>query len=267
MVPAIAVSEYYPSTRSRKGSALNFRESERVGFMTRRRSGRSNQQRQFSGGDPTKGGDGASSAPTNPPNRSFKKYNNALVGQPAVGAWNVDSSDSSDVQNGAHQQQPMQKHLKHPVAKSLPISSRRTSTLKTTRPIPKSPSNIVPSAAASSDVTNATLGASKSVHLQFGSISHLETHEELRLESSPDQRVHPSVQPRTQPISSFPPNMPMKLYRHTYKAALCYPSSSVPLSSTQVTVKLPIVSNAEKDPPPRSLSVGSKGFKTFKVKG
>ncbi|KAL6574113.1 hypothetical protein OROHE_001655 [Orobanche hederae] len=197
----------------------------------------------------------------------FKKYNNnAPVGQPAVGAWDVDSSDSSAVQNGAHQQQPMQKHLKHPVAKSLPISRQRTSTLKTTRPIPKSPSNIVSSAAASSNVTNATLGASKSVHLQFGSISHLETHEELRLESSPDQRVHPSVQPQTQPISSFPPNMSMKLYRHTYKAALCYPSSSVPLSSTQVTVKSPIVSNAEKDPPHVLFLLEAKASRPSRLK-
>ncbi|KAL6546478.1 hypothetical protein OROMI_022199 [Orobanche minor] len=141
-------------------------------------------------------------------------------------------------------------------------------TLKTTRPIPKSPSNIVPSVAASSNVTNATLDASKSVHLQFGSISHLETHEELRFESSPDQRVHPSVQSQTQPISSFPPNMPMKLYRRTYKAALCHPSSSVPLSSTQVppssqpprlysqVTEITYCLECRERSSPRSLSVG-----------
>lgn len=43
---------------------------------------------------------------------SFKKYNNnAPVGQPGAGTWNVDSSEPSAVRavlNGARQQQPTQ---------------------------------------------------------------------------------------------------------------------------------------------------------------
>lgn len=67
-------------------------------------------------------------------------------------------------------------------------------------------------------------------------ITHPETHEELRLDSSPAPRLHSSVQSQSQPISSFPPNMPLNFYPGSYNAAPLYypPTSSVPLSSTQV---------------------------------
>lgn len=67
-------------------------------------------------------------------------------------------------------------------------------------------------------------------------ITHPDTHEELRLDSSPAPRLHPGVQSQSQPISSFPPNMPMNFYPGSYNAAPLFypPSSSVPLSSTQV---------------------------------
>lgn len=67
-------------------------------------------------------------------------------------------------------------------------------------------------------------------------ITHPDTHEELMLDSSPAPRLHPSVQSQSQPISSFPPNMPMNFYPSSYNAAPLFypPASSVPLSSTQV---------------------------------
>ncbi|KAH6793833.1 eukaryotic translation initiation factor 4G [Perilla frutescens var. hirtella] len=478
------------------------------------RSGSSNQQRQFSGGVPTKGGGGASNAPTNLSNRSFKKYNNnAPVGQPGSGTWNVDSSDSPAlraVQNGAHPQQPTRRVPEEPVIKtSSNLKQTDAPTQKTTRPVPKSPSSNVSSAAATSNVPNArseskapvTPGkgdASKSFPLQFGSISpgfmngmqipartssappnldeqkkdqaryessrtapalptpsvpkqhvpkkdagildqsnsgeahlvskpkrdsqvstaalgtqaqkhalhpissmamqmpfhqpqvpvqfggpnpqiqsqalsgtslpmpipmslplgnppvqhsmfvpglqphpmqsqgmmhqgqglnfspqmgpqlppqlgnmgmslapqfpqpsavkysgsrktvkitHPETHEELRLDSSPAPRLHPSVQSQSQPISSFPPNMPMNFYPGSYNATPLYypPASSVPLSSTQVlptsqpprlysqvTVKPPVISHAQKEPLPASgsLSVGkAEASKPSRLKG
>ncbi|XP_042059861.1 eukaryotic translation initiation factor 4G-like isoform X1 [Salvia splendens] len=104
-------------------------------------------------------------------------------------------------------------------------------------------------------------------------ITHPETHEELRLDSSPAPRLQPSAQSQSQPISSFPPNMPMNIHPSSYNAAPHFypPASSVPLGSThvppnshpprlhnQVTVKSPSISHAEKDPlpPSGSLSVG-----------
>ncbi|KAK4410914.1 Eukaryotic translation initiation factor 4G [Sesamum angolense] len=67
-------------------------------------------------------------------------------------------------------------------------------------------------------------------------ITHPETHEELRLESSPASRSHPNMPSQSQPISSFPPNIPMNFYPNSYNAtSLFFPgASSVPHSSTQV---------------------------------
>lgn len=67
-------------------------------------------------------------------------------------------------------------------------------------------------------------------------ITHPETHEELRLESSPAQRLHPSVQSQSQPISSFPPNMPMNFYTSSYNAPPLFypPATSVPHSNSHV---------------------------------
>ncbi|KAL0380035.1 UNVERIFIED_CONTAM: Eukaryotic translation initiation factor 4G [Sesamum angustifolium] len=67
-------------------------------------------------------------------------------------------------------------------------------------------------------------------------ITHPETHEELRLESSPASRLHPNMPSQSQPISSFPPNIPMNFYPNSYNAtSLFFPgASSVPHSSTQV---------------------------------
>ncbi|KAL8500493.1 hypothetical protein ACS0TY_020186 [Phlomoides rotata] len=145
------------------------------------RSGNSNQQRQFSGGGYTKGGGGASSGPTNPSNRSSKKYNsNAPVGQPTAGNWNVDSTDSSTaraVQNGAH---PTHRVSDTPVTSSLKPTDAPPQ--KITRVVPKAPSSNISSTAAPSNVSNSSSDpkapttpgkgdTSKSFPLQFGSIS------------------------------------------------------------------------------------------------
>ncbi|KAL6569262.1 hypothetical protein OROMI_013776 [Orobanche minor] len=104
-------------------------------------------------------------------------------------------------------------------------------------------------------------------------ITHPETHEELRLDSSHNSRLYPNVQSQLQPISSFPPNTPVNFYPASYNAASPFPptASSVPLSSTpvpptsqpprlysQVTLKPPVVSQGDKEPSPltSSLSVG-----------
>ncbi|KAL1562055.1 eukaryotic translation initiation factor 4G-like isoform X2 [Salvia divinorum] len=156
--------------------------SDSVQYRKTGRSGSSNQQRQYSGGVSTKGGGGASSVPTNLSNRSFN--NNAPVAQPGGGPWNVDSSDSSAihaVHNGAHQLQPAERVPEAPDSK-IPSNLKPTeASLKTTRPVPKSPSSNVSLAAAPSNVSSdskapATPGktsgdASKSYPLQFGSIS------------------------------------------------------------------------------------------------
>ncbi|KAL9175833.1 hypothetical protein ABFS82_02G137900 [Erythranthe guttata] len=104
-------------------------------------------------------------------------------------------------------------------------------------------------------------------------ITHPETHEELRLESSPAPRLHPNVQSQSQPISSFPPNIQMNFYPSPYNpASACFPAvSSVPINTTQVpptsqpprpykqvTVKSPVGSHGEKEvlPPTGSPSGG-----------
>ncbi|KAL2460930.1 Eukaryotic translation initiation factor 4G [Abeliophyllum distichum] len=82
--------------------------SESTQYRKSGRSGGSNQQRQFSGAGPVKGGGGGSSAPSN---RSFKKYNtNTQGGQLGARNSNVSSDSSAPsaaraVQNGTHQQQ------------------------------------------------------------------------------------------------------------------------------------------------------------------
>lgn len=67
-------------------------------------------------------------------------------------------------------------------------------------------------------------------------ITHPETHEELRLDTSPAPRLQPNVQSQSQPISSFPPNIPINFYPSSYNATpLFFPAaSSVPLNSTQI---------------------------------
>ncbi|KAL0380036.1 UNVERIFIED_CONTAM: Eukaryotic translation initiation factor 4G [Sesamum angustifolium] len=104
-------------------------------------------------------------------------------------------------------------------------------------------------------------------------ITHPETHEELRLESSPASRSHPNMPSQSQPIPSFPPNIPMNFYPSSYNApSLFFPAaSSVPLSSSQVpptsqpprfynqvTVKPPSRGEKEQLPPTGSLSVGKE---------
>lgn len=67
-------------------------------------------------------------------------------------------------------------------------------------------------------------------------ITHPDTHEELMLDSSPAQRLPPGVQSQSQPMSAFPPNIPMNFYPGSYNAASLFfpPASSVPHSSTHV---------------------------------
>ncbi|XP_042065172.1 eukaryotic translation initiation factor 4G-like isoform X1 [Salvia splendens] len=157
--------------------------SDSVQYRKTVRSDSSNQQRQYSGGVSTKGGGGASSASTSLSNRSFKKYNNnAPVAQQGARPWNVDSSDSSavhSVNNGAHQLQPAQRVPEAPTSKIPSNLNPTEASLKTTRPVPKSPSSNVSLAAAPSNVSSdskapetPTSGdASKSYPMQFGSIS------------------------------------------------------------------------------------------------
>ncbi|CAA0842481.1 Eukaryotic translation initiation factor 4G [Striga hermonthica] len=154
-----------------------------------RRTGRSvssNQQRQFSGIAATKGG-GGSSAPTNPPNRSFKKYNsNAPVGQLNERSPNLDNSNlpaARSVENGAYQQQPTQRVSDAPVISNTPnVEPLDAPTQNFARAVPRAPSSNVSSAAIPSNVSGASSesgapktpekgDSSKSFPLQFGSIS------------------------------------------------------------------------------------------------
>ncbi|KAK4414309.1 Eukaryotic translation initiation factor 4G [Sesamum alatum] len=163
--------------------------SESTQYRKTGRSGSSNQQRQFTGGVPTKGGGGASAAPTNPSNRSFKKYNNnSQVGQPSARSPNVDSTNPPaprPVQNGAHEQQPTHGISDSPVASnSLNVKPMDVTTQKITPDVPKAPASNVSSAALPSSLSTASSeskasttpgkapgDASKSFPLQFGSIS------------------------------------------------------------------------------------------------
>ncbi|XP_011085625.1 eukaryotic translation initiation factor 4G-like [Sesamum indicum] len=163
--------------------------SESTQYRKTARSGSSNQQRQFTGGVSTKGGGGASAAPNNPSNRSFKKYNsNSQVGQPGARSPNVDSTIPSApraVQNGAHEQQPTHGIPDSPVgSNSSNVKPMDATTQKFTRDVPKAPPSNVSSAALPSSVSIASSeskppstpgkapgDASKSFPLQFGSIS------------------------------------------------------------------------------------------------
>ncbi|XP_020549677.1 eukaryotic translation initiation factor 4G-like isoform X2 [Sesamum indicum] len=163
--------------------------SESTQYRKPGRSGSSNQQRQFTSGVSTKGGGGASSAPTNPSNRSSKKYNsNSQVGQPSTRNPNVDSSNppaARAVQNGAHQHQSTHGLSDSPLtSNSSNAEPMNASTQKTTRDVPGAPSSDVSSTAPLSNVSTvsseskapSTPGkapgdASKSFPLQFGSIS------------------------------------------------------------------------------------------------
>ncbi|KAL0397420.1 UNVERIFIED_CONTAM: Eukaryotic translation initiation factor 4G [Sesamum calycinum] len=163
--------------------------SESTQYRKTGRSGSSNQQRQFTGGVSTKGGGGASAAPNNPSNRSFKKYNsNSQVGQPSARSPNVDSTNppaARAVQNGAHEQQPTHGIPDSPVASnSSNVKPMDATTKKFTRDVPKALPTNVSSAALPSSVSTASSefkapstpgkapgDASKSFPLQFGSIS------------------------------------------------------------------------------------------------
>ncbi|KAL2478042.1 eukaryotic translation initiation factor 4G-like [Forsythia ovata] len=161
--------------------------SESTQYKKSGRSGASNQQRQFSGAGPVKGG-GGSSAPSN---RSYKKYNtNTQGGQ--LGPRNPNaSSDSSApsaaraVQNGTHQQQ-----LAHGASNTAVVSTTTNvkptdaSTQKVIRAIPRAPSSNVSTAVPSSNASTPSFDskspttpakapgdASKPFSLQFGSIS------------------------------------------------------------------------------------------------
>ncbi|KAL3624536.1 hypothetical protein CASFOL_031204 [Castilleja foliolosa] len=143
----------YNQSRAERGESVQYRKTGR--------SGSSNQQRNFPAGVPTKGGGGASSAPSNSGSRSFKKYNNTN-GQ--------GDSAANAVQNDPPLYQPAQR-----VPDVKP-------TEKITRAVPKAPSSNVPTPASTSSVpvanpengvptTPAKGDGSKSFALQFGSIS------------------------------------------------------------------------------------------------
>ncbi|XP_022155731.1 eukaryotic translation initiation factor 4G isoform X2 [Momordica charantia] len=144
-------------------------------FTQYRKSGRStsfNQQRGSSGTHPKPGGAGGSApSPSIASNRSFKKTNNAQVGQSRGGLPTVNSTDSSNapnlrgVQNGD----------------SAPIQSRVTKptetppTQRSTRDVPKAPTS-QPSPLNSDPATPTTPAKStgeqtKEFSFQFGSIS------------------------------------------------------------------------------------------------
>ncbi|CAA0820687.1 Eukaryotic translation initiation factor 4G [Striga hermonthica] len=162
--------------------------NESAQFRKTGRSVSSNQHRQFSGGVASKRG-GGSSAPPNPPNRSFKKYNsNAPVGQLNERSPHVDFSNSPAAraaENGAYQQQPTQRVSDAPVISNPPdVRPTYAPAQKITRAVPGAPSSNVSSAAPSSNVSGTTSepnapktpekapgDASKSFPLQFGSIS------------------------------------------------------------------------------------------------
>ncbi|KAK4416089.1 Eukaryotic translation initiation factor 4G [Sesamum alatum] len=155
--------------------------SERSESTQYRKTGRSNQQAQFPGGVSTKGGGGASSAPSSQASRSFKKYNNnAQGGQSRARSPNVDlDSGTQSVQ----QQQPTNRVSDAPVTNtSSDVKLADTATQKITGAVPGAPLSNVSAAAPTSNVsvatsesgTPATHGkgdAAKSFPLQFGSIS------------------------------------------------------------------------------------------------
>ncbi|KAL0346528.1 UNVERIFIED_CONTAM: Eukaryotic translation initiation factor 4G [Sesamum calycinum] len=111
-------------------------------------------------------------------------------------------------------------------------------------------------------------------------ITHPETHEELRLDSSPGPRSHLNVPPQSPPIPSFPPNHLMNFYPNSYNAPpIFFPAaSSVPMNSTQVpptsqpprfynkvTVKPPIGPYGEKESLPAAYSTSVGKTKSSEV--
>ncbi|KAL0410771.1 UNVERIFIED_CONTAM: Eukaryotic translation initiation factor 4G [Sesamum latifolium] len=98
-------------------------------------------------------------------------------------------------------------------------------------------------------------------------ITHPETHEELRLDSSPGLRSHLNVPPQSPPIPSFPPNHLMNFYPNSYNAPpIFFPAaSSVPMNSTQVTVKPPVGSHGEKESLPAAYSISVGKTKSLEV--
>ncbi|KAL2251251.1 UNVERIFIED_CONTAM: Eukaryotic translation initiation factor 4G [Sesamum indicum] len=155
--------------------------SERSESTQYRKTGRSNQQAQFPGGVSTKGGGGASSAPSSQASRSFKKYNNnAQGGQTRARSPNVDLDSET---HAVHQQHPTHVVADAPVTSvSSDVKLTDTPTQKITGAVPGASLSNVSAAAPTSNVsvassesgTPATHGkgdASKSFPLQFGSIS------------------------------------------------------------------------------------------------
>ncbi|CAA2972934.1 eukaryotic translation initiation factor 4G-like isoform X2 [Olea europaea subsp. europaea] len=143
-----------------------------------RKSGRSNQQRQFSGPGSIKGG-GGSSAPSN---RSFKNYN--TQGGQSV-ARNPNASPDSSAPSAAHAVHygTHQRQLAHVVSTTTDVKLTDTSTQKVNRAVPRVPSNVSTASptsnasTASSDSKSPTRpakapgDASNPFLLQFGSIS------------------------------------------------------------------------------------------------
>ncbi|PIN16101.1 hypothetical protein CDL12_11245 [Handroanthus impetiginosus] len=157
------------------------------------RSGSSNQPRYYQSNVSSKGGGGASSAPSNPAGRGAKKYNNnAQGGQSWARSPNVDlDSGACLVQNGPHQQQPADRVSDAPATSNAPtpVTTNAPTPItsnapppKITRAVPRAPTSNVSSASQASNVstsnsesgaptTPAKGDASKSFPLQFGSIS------------------------------------------------------------------------------------------------
>ncbi|KAL0308698.1 UNVERIFIED_CONTAM: Eukaryotic translation initiation factor 4G [Sesamum radiatum] len=155
--------------------------SERSESTQYRKTGRSNQQAQFPGGVSTKGGGGASSAPSSQASRSFKKYNNnAQGGQSRARSPNVDLDSGT---HAVQQQQPTHRVADAPVTSiSSYVKLTDTPNQNITGVVPGASLSNVSAAAPTSNVsvassesgTPATHGkgdASKSFPLQFGSIS------------------------------------------------------------------------------------------------
>ncbi|KAI3449031.1 hypothetical protein Pfo_005696 [Paulownia fortunei] len=157
--------------------------SESTRYSKTGRSGSSNQQRHFPGGIFTKGGGGASSAPSNPASGSSKKYNsNGQGGQLRARSPNVDSDSAAHaVQNGPHQQQPTHSVSDVPVTStSSNVKLTYAPTQKITRAVPRAPSSNVSAPTSKVSAANSESGApttpakgdaSMSFSLQFGSIS------------------------------------------------------------------------------------------------
>ncbi|KAL6565829.1 hypothetical protein OROHE_004884 [Orobanche hederae] len=156
--------------------------SESLQYRKTGRSGSSNQQRNFPAGVSTKGGGGASLAPSNSGSRSFKKYNNAngQGGQSRARSPNMDSDSTAHVQNGPQPQQPTQR-VSDVVVTSTSSNVKVTDvpSQKISPAVPKAPSSNVSAAATVSaansesvvPTTPAKGDAFKSFPLQFGSIS------------------------------------------------------------------------------------------------